>query len=122
MTITTETATGRWTEVCPIDALVPDRGVAALVEGEAVAIFLLGACGAEGDGEILAIDHRDPFHGVGVLARGLVGSMGERVVVTSPLLKQHFDLRTGECLEDPTMSVRAWDVEAIDGTVRVRRR
>jgi nitrite reductase (NADH) small subunit len=122
MTITTGAATGQWTEVCSIDSLVPDRGAAALVEGDAVAIFRLSDCGADGGSEILAIDHTDPFHQVGALARGLVGSVGDRVVVASPLLKQRFDLRTGECLEDASMSVRAWDVEVIDGTVRVRRR
>ena len=30
-----------WIPVCRIDALTPDRGVAALVDGEQVAIFLL---------------------------------------------------------------------------------
>jgi nitrite reductase (NADH) small subunit len=122
MTIITESATGQWTDVCMLDALTPDRGVAALADGEAVALFRLSDCGADGDGEILAIDHIDPFHGVGVLARGLVGSVGERVVVASPLLKQRFDLRSGECLDDPSVSVRTWDTEVVDGSVRVRRR
>jgi len=116
------TATGQWTDVCTIDALTPDRGAAVLVDGDAVAVFRLGECGAADDGEILAIDHVDPFHGVGVLARGLVGSVGERVVVASPLLKQRFDLRTGECLDSPGASVRTWDVDVVDGSVLVRRR
>jgi nitrite reductase (NADH) small subunit len=122
MTLTTSSGTGLWTEVCSVAGLTPDRGVAALVDGEPVAVFLLSDCGADGDGEVLAIDHVDPFHGVGVLARGLVGSVGDRAVVASPLLKQRFDLRTGECLDDPSMAVRTWDVEVDEGSVRVRRR
>ncbi|MAT06861.1 MAG: nitrite reductase (NAD(P)H) small subunit [Acidimicrobiaceae bacterium] len=102
-----------WTDVIAVDRLTVDRGVAALVDGDAVAVFRLG------NDDIVAIDHVDPFTGVGVLARGLVGSVGDRDVVVSPLHKQRFDLRTGECLDDPTRSVRTWSVSVADGTVRV---
>ena len=52
-------------------------------------------------------------------ARGLVGSIGERVVVASPIYKQHFDLRTGECLEAPHNSVSSYPVRVEDGQVLV---
>jgi nitrite reductase (NADH) small subunit len=38
----------------------------------------------------------------------LIGNLGERIVVASPIYKQHFDLRTGECLEAPEHSVSAF--------------
>ncbi len=57
-----------------------------------------------------AIDNVDPKSGASVLSRGLLGSLGDRVVVASPLYKNHFDLRTGECLEAPEHSVRAHGV------------
>jgi len=100
-------------DITPFDLLPVDRGVAAKVGGHDVAIFRLA------DGEVLAIDHVDPFTGVPVLARGLVGSCGDRVVVVSPLHKQRFDLRTGACIDDPSISVRVWPTAVIDGVVKV---
>lgn len=101
--------------VCRLADLQPERGVAALVDGVQVAIFLLA------DGRLAAIDHRDPFSGANVLARGLVGSRGDRPTVASPMFKQVFDLLTGVCLDDPTTAVRVHEVWADDdGIVRVR--
>lgn len=50
---------------------------------------------------------------------GLVGNLGDRVVVASPLYKNHFDLQTGECLEQPEHSVRTHPVQAAQGRIRV---
>ncbi len=99
--------------IAPIERLAIDRGVAAIVGGEYVAVFRLA------DGEVLAVDHVDPFTGVPVLARGLIGSVGDRVVVISPLHKQRFDLRTGACIDDPAMSVRSWPTAVVDDHVWV---
>jgi nitrite reductase (NADH) small subunit len=54
-----------------------------------------------------------------VLSRGLIGSLGERIVVASPIYKHHFDLRTGECLESPEYSVSAFATRVEDGQVWV---
>jgi len=102
-----------WTVVARLEELPVDRGVAALVEGEAVAVFRLA------DGTLAAIDHVEPFTGVPVLARGLVGSVGDVTFVASPLHKQRFDLHTGRCLDDPAVAVRVWPVTVADGIVRV---
>lgn len=104
-----------WTPVCAIDEIVPDTGVCALAEGEQVAVFRLG------DEALYAIGNIDPGSGAAVLSRGLVGNLGERLVVASPIHKQHFDLRTGECLEAPQHSVRVWQVRCDGVTVLVRR-
>ena len=95
------------------DDLPVDRGVAAVVAGEYVAVFRLA------DGEVVAIDHVDPCSGVPVLARGLVGSVDDVPVVVSPLHKQRFDLRSGRCLDDPDAAVRVWPVDIVDGVVMV---
>lgn len=102
-----------WTKVCALDALAVDRGAAALVEGEQVAIFRLAS------GDVYALDHRDPFSGANVLARGLVGTRGDRPTVASPVYKQVFDLTTGVCLDDETVAVRSWPVRVVDGAVEV---
>jgi nitrite reductase (NADH) small subunit len=90
----------RWVPVCELDDLVPQRGVAALVEGRQIAVFRLMP-----ENEVLAIANRDPFSEANVLARGIVGSIGDTVVVASPMYKQHFDLRAGRSLEDPNVAV-----------------
>lgn len=103
-----------WTPVCTVDDILPDTGVCARVDGCHVAVFRVGQ-----RDEIYAIDNVDPRMQASVLSRGLVGNLGERVVVASPLLKQHFDLRTGECLESPEHSVRAHAVRVDGGRVFV---
>lgn len=102
-----------WTAVCAADAILPDTGVCALVDGHHVAVFRHGA------DQFYAIDNIDPKSGASVLARGLIGNLGDRLVVASPLYKQHFDLRSGECLEAPDQSVRAHAVQVRDGQVCV---
>ena len=51
--------------------------------------------------------------------RGLIGNLGDRLVVASPIYKQHFDLRTGACLEAPENAVARFDAEVRDGEVWV---
>ncbi|GLQ99196.1 nitrite reductase small subunit NirD [Dyella mobilis] len=97
--------------ICDLDDIVPDTGVCALVNGDQVAVFRIG------ERELYAIDNVDPHAAASVLSRGLVGSLAGRVVVASPIYKQHFDLRTGECLEAPEHSVRAWAVRLEGNTV-----
>jgi nitrite reductase (NADH) small subunit len=69
--------------------------------------------------DFYAIDNVDPKSGASVLSRGLVGNLGEHVVVASPLYKNHFDLATGACLEAPEYSVRAHSVRVEDERVLV---
>ena len=108
-----------WVAVAAVDNVPAERGVAALVGGEPVALFRIGD-------EMLAIDHVEPFSGAPVLARGLVGAAGngdqangDVVYVASPLHKQRFDLRTGACLDDPAVRVRRWPVAVRAGVVYV---
>jgi nitrite reductase (NADH) small subunit len=108
------TDTLQWTAVCAATDILPDTGVCALVEGVHVAIFSVGR-----EQALYAIDNVDPKAGASVLSRGLVGSLGDRIVVASPLYKNHFDLRSGECLEAPEYSVRAHAVRVDEGRVLV---
>jgi nitrite reductase (NADH) small subunit len=106
-----------WTRVCEVSRLIPERGVPALVGSEPVAVFLLE------DGSVHAVGHHDPFSGANVMARGIVGSMGEagsyRDTVASPMYKQVFDLATGECLSEPGTRLPVWPVRVVDGHVEV---
>lgn len=104
-----------WNAVCPVDDVVPNTGVCALVNGEQIAVFRI-----EGnEGGVFAIENIDPASQAAVLSRGLVGNLGSRLVVASPLYKHHFDLRTGECLEAPDMSVNAFAARVENGQILV---
>jgi nitrite reductase (NADH) small subunit len=101
------------TTVCAVEAVPLEGGVAALVDGEAVAVFRTHA------GEVFALGNVDPFSGASVLSRGIVGTRGDAPVVSSPMYKQAFDLRTGQCVDDPAVSVPSYDVAVVDGVVVV---
>lgn len=97
-----------WFTVCDLSLLLPGRGVAALLpDGRQVALFRDRA------NRLYAVDNRDPFTGAAVLSRGLTGTHRGRPFVASPLLKQRFDLVTGECLDDASVRVAAYEVRAL---------
>jgi nitrite reductase (NADH) small subunit len=85
-------------KLCPLDAILPDTGVCALVNGRQIAIFRV-------NDRIYAIDNFDPFSKANVLSRGIVGDLKGELVVASPVYKQHFSLTTGRCAEDPDVRV-----------------
>lgn len=97
-------------EICSLDDLVENSGVCVLVADQQVALFWLLGQGSAGPGELFAIGNFDPFGGANVLSRGILGSIGDKLVVASPLYKQHFCLRSGQCLQDPTVSVPVYPV------------
>lgn len=102
-----------WHPVCPLEAILPDTGVAARVARHGVAVFRLA------DGRVLAVDHIDPFTGVGVLARGIVGEHAGVPTVASPLHKQRFSLLDGSCLDDPAVRITTHRTRVEDGVVHV---
>lgn len=105
-----------WIKIAPLDALVPNTGIAALVNGEAVALFYLPA----ENPSLYAIDNFDPIGDASVLSRGMVGDIRGELVVASPLYKQHFSLSSGRCLEDDSQAVRVWPVRVDKGTVLIQ--
>lgn len=102
-----------WVDVCPLDKLIPGRGVCALVAGRQVAVFRVAG------EELYALSNYDPFSHAFVLSRGIVGSKAERLKVASPVYKQSFDLETGVCLDNATVSVPTFEVRVVDGMVQV---
>lgn len=107
--------TDNWVAVCNLDDIVPNTGVCALLNNEQIAVFHVH----DGGPRVFAIDNYDRNSEASVLSRGLVGSLGERIVVASPIYKQHFDLQTGECLEAPANSVGTYPARIADGKVWV---
>ncbi|MFV2144999.1 nitrite reductase (NAD(P)H) small subunit family protein [Isoptericola sp. G70] len=97
---TTDTtgAVSRWTAVCRLDDLAPERGAAALLEradGSTVQVAVFRLL----DDSVRAVQQLDPYSGAYVMSRGIVGSRGVEPTVASPIFKQVFALATGRCLE-----------------------
>lgn len=103
-----------WLDVCALDDIVPDAGVCALVGGQQVALLRVG----DGD-QVYAVDNFDPFARAFVLSRGLVGDRGGVPVLASPVYKQTFDLRSGQCLDVAAVRLRVWPVRVRRGRVEV---
>ncbi|KJQ54746.1 nitrite reductase small subunit NirD [Microbacterium sp. SA39] len=102
--------------VCTVADLEVERGRAALLGDEQVALFLLP------DGTVYGVSNLDPYSGANVISRGIVGSRGDAPTVASPLHKQVFDLRTGVCLETQgkaDAALRVWPVVVIGDDVHV---
>ncbi|GAA3221845.1 nitrite reductase small subunit NirD [Pseudonocardia petroleophila] len=108
----TETSV-RWTTICPLERLLPERGVAALVGDVQVALFRLH------DGSVHAVGNVDPFSGAAVMSRGIVGDRGGVPTVASPVYKQAFSLVDGRCLDDADVSLPSYPVRVEDGQLDV---
>jgi NAD(P)H-dependent nitrite reductase small subunit len=101
-----------WRDVCELDDILLQCGVCAFVDGVQVAIFRTR------DG-VFAIDNADPIGKANVLARGIVGDLAGQPVVASPLYKHHYNLATGQCLEDSAVRVATYRVRVHEGRVQV---
>ena len=110
-----------WIDVCALADILPDTGVAALVDGRQIALVRVG----DGDGdraEVYALDNFDPFSHAFVIARGIVGDRQGVPKIASPIFKQSFDLGTGQCLDDPAVRLASYPVRVVDGRILVARR
>lgn len=105
-------AAAAWRAVCTLDDILPATGVCALVDGHQVAIVRPG----DSD-EVYAIDNFDPFSKAYVLSRGIVGDRGGVPKIASPVFKQSFDLRSGQCLDDPGVRLAVYPVRVRAGGV-----
>ncbi|WP_437733692.1 nitrite reductase small subunit NirD [Sorangium sp. So ce1335] len=110
-----EGMTQGWVEVCGVDDIIPNTGVCALVNARQIAVVRVG----EGE-EIYAISNFDPFSKAFVISRGIVGDKGGVPKIASPIYKQNFDLRTGQCLDDPSVRIPVYPVRVRGGRVEVQ--
>jgi nitrite reductase (NADH) small subunit len=103
-----------WTDVCPLEDIWPNSGVAALLGGVQIALVRFG------DSDLVyALSNFDPFSEAFVIARGIVGDRNGRPKIASPIFKQNFDLETGVCLDDPSVSLPVYPTRVRDGRVEV---
>ncbi|MCO7227458.1 nitrite reductase small subunit NirD [Pleionea sp. CnH1-48] len=102
-----------WQKTCRVKDIIPDTGVAALIEGEQIAVFRTSS------DQVYAINNHDPSCRSNVLARGIVGSFGKELVVASPISRQHFSLTSGKCIEEKILSVKSYQTKVDKGWIFV---
>lgn len=118
-----------YVEICRLDDLVKELGVAAMLPGSSaddtrqIALFRMV------DDSVFAVQQHDPFANANVLARGLVGTHSDdklglidEPVLSSPMYKQVWSLRTGQCLDaqgKPPRDIRSYPTRVVDGVVQV---
>jgi nitrite reductase (NADH) small subunit len=103
-----------WTDICALDDILPDTGVCALLGTRQVAVFRVGS-----GNEVYALSNFDPISKAFVLARGILGDKGGVPKVASPIFKQSFDLRTGQCLDDREIRVPRFETRVRLGRVEL---
>jgi nitrite reductase (NADH) small subunit len=106
--------TTTWFDICALEEIAPNTGACAWVEGQQVAIFRVGI-----EEEVFAISNYDPFSKTFVLSRGIIGDRNGIPKIASPIYKQNFNLITGQCLDDETVSIPTYNVRVVEGRVQV---
>ena len=109
-----ENSGNQWHDICSLEDILPNTGVCALIENKQIAIFRIG----ESD-EIYAVNNFDPIGKANVLSRGIIGDIDGELVVASPLYKQHFSLKSGQCLEDEELKLITYNSRVLEGRVQV---
>jgi nitrite reductase (NADH) small subunit len=99
-------------DVCALDDIIPDTGVCALVKGRQIAVVRTADA-------VYAVDNFDPFAHAYVLSRGIVGDQRGVPKIASPIYKQSFDLRTGQCLDNPEVKITVYRARVRDGRVEI---
>lgn len=121
----------KWLDVCQLEDVLPNMGRCVLfaqgaknIKGDKkagnskqVAIFKIITL--NGEQHLYAIDNYCPFSHTNTLSRGITGNIGEQIVVASPLYKQHFDLETGQCIEDENVRLTTYPVRLHGNTIQL---
>lgn len=113
-TPSTSIETNQWVTACNLSDIQPNTGVCALIGESQVAIFRIGDTD-----EVYAIGNYDPFSKAFVLSRGIIGDRKGILKVASPIYKQNFNLKTGECLDDNSVSVPSYPIRVVENSIQV---
>ena len=104
----------QWQTICHERDLIGNTGVCALFNHTQVAIFLCRA-----SGKLYAVDNFDPIGRANVMSRGIMGTIGDKPIVASPLYKQRFSLESGECLDDTQWHIKTYPVRNHQGDIQL---
>lgn len=119
---TKNTAQINWLSICQLDDIVPNMGCCALVSNASnkarqIAIFRIVSL--QGEEQLFAVDNYCPFSQANIISRGIVGDLNDKIVVASPLYKQHFELSSGQCIEDKSVRLNNYAIRLNGSTVEL---
>lgn len=114
LSTTVDAGTVKWETVCALGAIAPNTGVTALLGTEQVAIFRIGQTD-----EVYAVGNFDPFSKAFVMSRGIVGDRQGVLKVASPIYKQNFNLKTGVCLDDETVTLPVYPARVTKNQIQI---
>lgn len=109
-----------WEPICSLDALTPERGVAALLSDTDSDAKVQIAVIRTYDDKVFGVQQLDPYSGANVMSRGIVGDYDARPTIASPVYKQTFDLETGICVNpqgSDRRNLKKYPIIVHDGTV-----
>ncbi|GAD80186.1 nitrite reductase small subunit NirD [Vibrio ezurae] len=104
-----------WQTICDVKDIAPNVGVCALVNGRQIAVF-----NYQRTDTFYAISNYDPIGKAQVLSRGIIGCFEGEPCVASPLYKQHFSLKTGQCIEKPECIIKTYPVRVVEGAIQIQ--
>jgi len=100
-------------QVCSTDDLVKNSGAAALINDTQIALFYI-------NDEVYALNNYDPIGKANVMSRGLIGDLKGELMVAAPLQKQHYNLKTGECMDVEGVSIPTYETKIENNHVFVQ--
>jgi len=105
-----------WVELCDLDAIPANAGMAARLANRQIALFHLPSHPQK----VFALSNHEPDSDANVLARGMLGDVKGEPVVISPLYKQRFRLQDGRCIDDMHKVLNVWPVKIEHGRVWIQ--
>lgn len=106
-----------WLPLCHLNDLIDNAGVCAKVKDLQVALFKFQI---DGQAQYFATGNWDPIGEANVMSRGILGSLQEELVVASPLYKQHYSLKTGQCLEDESKQIPVYPLRVVGEQLEIQ--
>ena len=70
MTMLKEISEVEWIEICDLNDIIPNTGVAALINNLQIALFRVG-----NEQQVYALSNQDPFSQAFVISRGIIGDL-----------------------------------------------
>ncbi|MBU2713006.1 nitrite reductase small subunit NirD [Zooshikella sp. WH53] len=105
-----------WGYLCEFNDIPPNSGICVSYQNQQIALFNVNTIK-----KVYAVSNYDPIGKANVISRGIIGTINEQLVVASPLFKQHFNLKTGICIENPKVCLNIYAIRVYSNAVWIKK-